>query len=72
MNPEEGMKLLRDPEQWDLELLPREGVFPERSRAAFWTLTASVAVAATAIIAVAALGISSLHVAPPVTVPGTT
>lgn len=72
MNPEEGMKLLRDPNQWELELLPRTGAFPERSRASFWTMTATAAVAATAIIAVAALGISSLQSRPPVAAPGPT
>ena len=70
MNPEDGMKLLRDPKQWDLELAPRVGAFPVRSRASFWTMTATVAVAATAIIAVAAIGISSLQSRPPVAAPG--
>ena len=72
MNPEDGMKLLRDPKQWDLELAPRVGAFPVRSRASVWTTAATVAVAATAIVATAAIGIGSLQSRPPVAAPAPT
>ena len=48
MNIDEGMRRLRDPEEWDLSLAPRIGVFPApspRAKTVFFSIAATAAVA---------------------------
>ena len=73
MNVEEGMKLLRDPQVWNVSLAPRPGVFA-KSRPTAWQF-ASVgfaALAAVAIVTTSAVLLGSLQSAPPPAGPVTT
>ena len=67
MNVEEGMKLLRDPQVWDVELAPRAGAFtmPRPWRFAGAAIAASV-VAAVITAAVVVGSLQPPHVAAPV------
>jgi hypothetical protein len=67
MNVDEGMKLLRDPQVWDVELAPRAGAFAKPRP---WRFAgAAIAVSAVAAVITAAVVVGSLqppHVAAPV------
>jgi len=73
MNVEEGMKLLRDPQVWNVELTPRPGVFA-KSRPTGWQFATVgfAAVAAVAIITTSAVLLGGLQPAPPPAGPVTT
>ena len=64
MNVDEGMKLLRDPRVWDVELTPRVGVFA-KPRPGVWRI-AGLGIAATAVVALVASAVvfGSLQLTP--------